>query len=381
MTSSPGITLNKSSSVPIFTQIEEQIRLAVARRKMTPGQRIPTVRSLSRTLGVHVNTVSKAYGSLAREGVISTHYGGGTFIAEMAGGPRFKEEREARLSTIVSRALLEAASLGFSPEETEASFTLRLARWRQEQAATPRTKQPLARIGRGLVVMGSHDLALDLLASHLRRLSGVQMTSTHVGSLGGLIALARGEAHLAGCHLLDDESGQYNLPFVRRVLPGVACTIVRLVGRVQALLVAKGNPKDIRRLKELARPDVRMVNRQKGSGTRVLLDSLLRKDGIDHTQLRGYEVEMDTHTAVAAAVASGQADVGLGIPAAARALGLDCVPVHNEHYDLVVPRVNWDWAPVVVLRRILASNEFKDSVQELGGYDVTETGSIVVELS
>lgn len=381
MTNTLEIPLDKSSSVSISSQIEERVRLAVARGKLVPGQRIATVRALSKTLGVHVNTVSKAYGALAHDGVISTRRGGGTFVAERAASPQLREEREARLNTIVSRALLEAASLGFSPVEIEASFTLRLARWRQEALAPDQPKRPTAKRARELVIMGSHDLALDLLSSHMRRLSGVQMTSTHVGSLGGLIALARDEAQVAGCHLLDEESGEYNTPFVRRVLPGMPVVIVTLVGRIQGLLVAKGNPNGIRRLEDLARDDVRIVNRQKGSGTRVLLDSLLRKANINPLKLRGYEVEVDTHMAVAAAVAAGQANVGLGILAAARALGLDFVPLQNERYDIVIPRIYWDRPPVLAMRRLLTSQEFKDSVCELGGYDTSETGSIVAELN
>ncbi|MDP3062941.1 MAG: substrate-binding domain-containing protein, partial [Chloroflexota bacterium] len=235
--------------------------------------------------------------------------------------------------------------------------------------------------GPGLVAMGSHDLALDLLASHLRRVSSLAMTSAHVGSMGGLIALARGEAHLAGCHLLDEESGEYNVPFAKRVLAGVPAVIVTLVGRVQGLLVPKGNPKGIAGLDDLSRLGLRFINRQRGSGTRVLLDYLLRQAGLDPRRFAGYDTEVDTHIAVAAAVASGQADAGLGIFAAARAFGLDFIPVRNERYDLAVSRVVWDGEPGEALRRVLASREYVDSVRELGGYDTSETGAVVAELS
>ncbi len=370
----------RTSSVSLYVQIQDQIKLAIAKGRLVPGQRLPTVRDAARQLGVHVNTVSRAYAGLVQQRVLVSQRSAGTSVAETPSDMRLKEERQERLGAIITRALVETASLGFSPEETEAAFTLRLARWRTELLPSAQHATAAAKHRRSLVMMGSDDLALNLLASHLRRFSRVPMTSTHVGSLGGLIALAKGEAHIAGCHLLDVESGEYNTPFVKRVLPGVRCVVVTMVGRVQGLLVQRGNPKGIHSLEDLARADLRIINRQQGSGTRVLLDYLLRKVAVDPRRLRGYETEVDTHTAVAAAIASDQADVGLGILAAARVFGLDFIPLHNERYDLVIPQTHWDWQPVVALRRVLGSEEFKGSVRELGGYDTSETGSVVAEL-
>ncbi|MDP3062224.1 MAG: GntR family transcriptional regulator, partial [Chloroflexota bacterium] len=170
MTSIAGLSIDVASGEPIHVQIEEQIKLAVARGRLTPGQRLPPVRTLARDLGVHVNTVAKAVASLSQQGVLETRRGRGTFVAQ-AGSPRLREEQEARLGSIMARALVEAASLGFSPEQMEASFSLRLARWREEVAPASRAAHPGP--GPGLVAMGSHDLALDLLASHLRRISSL----------------------------------------------------------------------------------------------------------------------------------------------------------------------------------------------------------------
>ncbi len=380
VTAPAWLALNPADETPIHKQIEDQIRLAIARGLLPADQRLPTVRALAQSAGVHPNTVARAYSALARDGVLAARPGKGTFVARERGDPGLEAEREARLNSIVVKAVVEALSLGFSPEQVEAAFILRMARIRQEALPDGSGAPTQAKPGPGLVIMGSHDIALDLLASHVRGLAGVELTSTHTGSLGGLIALARGEAHVAGCHLLDEDSGEYNVPFVRRVLAGVPTQLVTLVGRTQGLLVAKGNPKRILELKDVAREDVTLVNRQRGSGTRVLMDYLLRKLGLDPRCLKGYEAEVDTHTAVAAAVASGQADVGLGILAAAKALDLDFVPLREERYDLVVPEAVRDQPEVKALLAALRSTEFKDSVKQLGGYDTSQTGVVVSEL-
>jgi putative molybdopterin biosynthesis protein len=379
-TSLEWLTVNPADQTPIHRQVSEQITLAIARGKLSADQRLPTVRALARRLGVHTNTVARAYTALAQGGIVSARPGRGTFVARPPADSRLMAEREVRLDSIMVKALVEAVSLGFSPEQVEASFTLRLARFRQEVSAAETGRVSRAQPSRGLVVMGNHDLALDLLLTYLRRLSGVQVTSTHTGSLGGLISVARGEAQVAGCHLLDEESGEYNVPFVRRVLAGVPSVVVTLVERMQGLLVPRRNPKGIAALEDVERADARLINRERGSGTRVLLDFLLRRLGMDPSRLRGYEVEVDNHMAVAAAVASGQADVGLGILAAARALDLDFIPLKSERYDLVVTREIWDQPPVRTLRKVLESREFRDSVGELGGYDTSQTGVVAARL-
>ena len=354
---------------------------AVARGTLPPEGRLPTVRALAQTLGVHPNTVARAYTSLVRDGVLAARPGRGTFVARVREDAALEADRAVRLSSILARALVEAESLGYSPEQIEAGFSLRMARFRQETSKPTRKRLPSARALPGLVVMGSHDLALDQLVRKTKGLRGPELTSTHTGSMGGLIALARGEANVAGCHLLDEDSGEYNLPFVRRVLPGLPVVVVTLVGRSQGLLVPRGNPKQIGALEDVVREDVRFINRQRGSGTRVLLDFLLRRIGRAPQEVRGYDLEVDTHIEVAAAVASHQADVGLGILAAARALDLDFIPLQNERYDLVVPLSEWHSPKVKSFRRTLDSREFKDSVHEMGGYDTSHTGMVVAQLT
>jgi putative molybdopterin biosynthesis protein len=194
------------------------------------------------------------------------------------------------------------------------------------------------------------------------------------------MALARGEAHVAGCHLLDEESGEYNLPFVKRLMVGVPTVIVTLVERTQGLIVPACNPKGIVELADVIQLGLRFINRQKGSGTRVLLDFLLKDLGAGYDVLKLTETEVDTHLEVAEAVASGRADAGLGILAAARAFDLDFVPVRKERYDLVMTRSSQDWPQVKALRNVLEDEEFKAAVHELGGYDTTRTGSVLAEL-
>ncbi|GAB4459641.1 MAG: molybdopterin biosynthesis protein [Anaerolineae bacterium] len=236
-------------------------------------------------------------------------------------------------------------------------------------------------IARTIVAIGSHDLTLDLLSQFLAaRAPGMRLASANVGSLGGLIALRRGQAHLAGAHLLHPESGAYNVPYVREYLPGRHVFLVTLVGREQGLMVPRGNPKEISDIADLARGDVVFVNRQRGAGTRLLLDHALAQRGLAPEQVQGYAREEYTHLAVAAAVASGAADCGLGVLAAARALELDFVSVAHERYDLVIPAEHYASDLLKPLLALLDDAEFRAAVAALPGYDVTEMGRVAAEL-
>jgi putative molybdopterin biosynthesis protein len=210
----------------------------------------------------------------------------------------------------------------------------------------------------------------------------VTLASSNVGSLGGLVALRDGLCHLAGSHLLDPETGEYTLPYLPRVLGhGGAVndvTVIRLVHREQGLIVAAGNPLGITGIEDLSRPGLRYVNRQRGAGTRVLLDHELRRRGIEPGDVVGYQREEHTHLAVAAAVAAGRADAGLGILAAARSFGLDFVPVAQEPYDLVVTQEAYDSGMLAPLWALLADEKFRASITALGGYSSAETGRRVL---
>jgi len=230
-----------------------------------------------------------------------------------------------------------------------------------------------------IVCIGSHDNALDLLANILKkRYPKFSLSSAHVGSMGGLVALKRGEAHIAGTHLLDEETGEYNVAFIQRLLPDRKILLMNLVYREQGLLVLKGNPKNIRGFQDLTRNDVIFVNRQAGAGTRLLTDKCLRELGINPNGVKGYEREEYTHMGVASAVLTGVADTGLAILASARALNLDFIPVAKERYDLAMPQEYLDNEMIRCLLAVIREDrEFKEIVMELGGYDISDMGTVI----
>ncbi|MCE7861643.1 MAG: molybdopterin biosynthesis protein, partial [Chloroflexi bacterium CFX2] len=233
-------------------------------------------------------------------------------------------------------------------------------------------------IERTILAIGSHDMTLDLiaqfLAEHQRRLA-----SANVGSQGGLIALRRGEAHIAGSHLLDPNDGTYNVSYIRQYMPGIPVKVVALAGRDQGLIVKKENPKGIHDLKDLIRYDVQFVNRQRGAGTRVLLDYHLSLMSIPKESIAGYNQEEYTHLGVASAIASGRADCGLGIAAAAQALDLDFIPLYQERYDLVIPKSFAGDELLSPLFDVLADPRFREAVSHLKGYDVSVMGALILE--
>lgn len=233
----------------------------------------------------------------------------------------------------------------------------------------------LDEVARTIVAVGSHDLVLDLAASTLRqRDPGLGLVSSHIGSLGGLVALRDGLCHLAGSHLLDPATGDYTLPYLDRVLGAGEGVVIRLVHRQQGLLVARGNPLGLTGVADLARPGLRYVNRARGTGTRVLLDHLLTAAGIDPTRVDGYGREQSTHLTVAATVAAGRADTGLAIMAAARAFNLDFVPVADEPYDLVTTGNTLESGVLDPVLQLLTDTSFLQSVEALGGYSTAQTG-------
>ncbi len=238
-----------------------------------------------------------------------------------------------------------------------------------------RLLRPGEDIRRTLLCVGSHDLALDILKDLLQRSSpAFYLYSTHVGSLGGLMAIRKGLAHFGGTHLLDPETGEYNISYIRKYLPDTRVELITLVHREQGFMVPRGNPKNIRGVADLAREDIVFVNRQKGAGTRVLLDYHLEHEGITPDRVQGYRHEEYTHMAVAVDVLSGKADTGLGILAAARALDLDFVPLAEERYDLLVNRDAMDHPGVERLLAIMETEAFRKRVEGMGGYSTRETG-------
>jgi len=238
---------------------------------------------------------------------------------------------------------------------------------------------PARTLEQTIFCIGSHDVILDLMAQFLSQ-RGRRLVSSNVGSQGGLVALRRGEAHLAGSHLLDPQTGEYNLTAARQYLAGTPARIVALVRREQGLMMRRGNPKGIRSLKDLSRPEVTFVNRQRGAGTRVLLDYQLVREGIRPEEVRGYAEEEYTHLGVAAAVAGGRADCGMGIPAAAQALGLDFLPLYQERYDLVIPQSHAESPLLAPVFDLLHLQLFQNAVLALPGYDTAVMGTLIAEI-
>lgn len=235
--------------------------------------------------------------------------------------------------------------------------------------------RPREELEHTLVMMGSHDPLLDEVADLLHQTHPhLYMSSTHVGSMGGIMALRRGEAHGAGCHLLDEADGSYNTSYLEKYFPNGGVYQVECVGRTQGLMVAKGNPLGIKGFGDIA--NLRYVNRQKGSGTRILADYLCRKEGIDPAAVYGYDREELTHTSVAAQIASGTADAGMGILSAARLYDLDFLPVCVEQYDLLIPDYAWDTPAVRALLEVLQSPAFKARLEALGGYTLDQPGRV-----
>jgi molybdate-binding protein/DNA-binding transcriptional regulator YhcF (GntR family) len=356
---------------PLYQQIAESVRQEILYGDLHPGDRLPPVRKMATRWHCTPGTVQRAYKELARQGLVVSRRGQGTRVVTAI---LAAEEAPLRLATLVHQAetfLLEVLTAGYTPAEVEQAVRLALDRWRalaQEPQSPP---EHLLRF------VGSHDPAVTLIAALFADIiSHHVLRLTFAGSLGGLIALAKGEAELAGSHLWDEESDTYNEPFVRRLLPGRRVALLTLAHRRLGLITPPGNPAGIAALEDLARPGLRFVNRQRGAGTRVWLDAHLRRRGLVPEQISGYEEQVPTHSEVACAIAEGRADVGLGVEAAALAYGLDFVFLATERYDLVVPVEVWESVPLQALVQWLSTEEARASIMGLGGYDTRETGRL-----
>lgn len=304
-------------------QLANELAEAIHRGELSPGQRLPAIRELAAERGLDVGTVNRAYQTLVQLGLIESRPGRGTMVRGGAPPTRLIPDGPAQ----------------------------------------------------AVVCICSHDFGLDLLARHLRD-AGVNLSVRPHGSTTGLRELAAGHTDLAGSHLLDDDGDGYNHDATARLLPGRRLLLITLVEREQGLIVRAGNPLGLRAITDLVRPGVRMANRQPGSGTRVLLDRLLAAEGLPGSAIVGYTRELPTHLAVAAAVAGKSADVGLGVAAAARALGLDFVPLFSERYDLVLLEKEQDAPWFGPLIETLAAPRFQSALGALAGYDTTHTAWI-----
>ena len=355
----------------LYQRIVESIRRQILSGSLEPGDRLPSVRQMAADWDCTAGTVQHAYQELASQGLIVSRSGQGTRVIKsvQAGG-----EAALRRANLVHRSedfLLEVLTAGYTPAEVEAAIRQALERWQIILS------QPAPSQERTLRFAGSHDPVLTWLAAHFPEIvPHVTLQLGFTGSLGGLIALAEGKADLAGCHLWDEESDSYNAPFVRRLLPGKKVALLTLAHRRLGLILAAGNPAKVAGLHDLDRPGIRFVNRQSGSGTRVWLDSALRRQGIEPDRINGYGDERMTHSEVAAAVAEGRANVGFGLEAVARSYGLEFIFLVRERYDLVISADNLELDSIARLVDWLAGDKAHKAISDFGGYETEETGSL-----
>lgn len=369
------IEITPAGPTPVYEQICDQVRRAVVDGRLAPGDRLESIRDLARRLGVNASTVARAYRILEGEGVVQTRQGGGTTVTSSSPGVRSTAWRGERLGNLIAQTAAKALGEGYSPDEIEAAVSLHLAAVRLRRLREHPVHRPQDDTIRLRRFAGSHDLALETLWAHARRAHPeTEIEVRYVGSLDGMMALVHGDVGLAGTHFLDEETGEYNIPTLRRLFVGQRLCIVTLGERQQGLIVQRGNPKGLTRFADLARPGVRIINRQAGSGTRRLLEHHFYKLGISTDAITGYTDEVTTHLAVAEAVARGQVDVGVGLLAAARAFELDFVPLARERYDLVLLARDRILAPLNWLLDMVRSPEFRGVVSHLGGYDTRLTG-------
>ncbi len=356
----------------LYLKIAASIRRDLANGMYKPGDTLPPIRSFAESWHCTIGTVQHAMQTLASEGMVSTHIGKGT---KVIGPITLLADDPLRRANLVHRAetyLLEVMTSGYTTVEVEDSFRIALDRWRKISSPNEGVNQKTLRFA------GSHDLAVAWLATHFSEFApGYQLHLTFSGSLTGLMSLLEGKADIVGSHLWDDESETYNIPFIHNLFPGEKLALITLANRRIGFMVKRGNPKNIRSIEDLTRPEIRFVNRSAGSGTRVYFDSLLRKKKIQPEAVQGYANQKSTHSEIAAEVAEDHADVGIGLEAAAKSYNLEFVFLTMERYDLVMKQDIFDLAPIQAMISWLKGNEFHQLLEHLGGYEHGESGQVI----
>jgi putative molybdopterin biosynthesis protein len=356
----------------IYRQITEKIRQDILTGKLSPGDRLPSVREMARTWNCTIGTIQRAYQELARHDLVTSRSGQGTHVVDRLPAA-LQAETPLRRAALVHRAeafLLEALSTGYQVSEIETAVQQAMDRWRVAE------KEPSVPDVHRLRFVGSHDPVVVWLAGQFPRLApGCALELQFAGSLGGLIALAQGKADIAGTHLWDEESNTYNLPFIRRFFPRQRMALITLAHRRLGLILPPGNPAGIFGLDELSKPKLRFASRQPGSGTRVWLDSALARQEVT---LHGSTtvLEFSTHSDVGRAIAEGQADVGIGVQATALSFSLDFVLLARERYDLVTTEAVMATEAMQRLVSMLQSTAYHAAIDSMGGYETESTGVV-----
>jgi len=313
-----------------------------------------------------------------------SHYAKAVLTRPVVSGLKYEEFVRVRMGYVGDKLMASPLSRGsgvvssFMKADGIVEVPQGLEGYEAGSEVNVRLLSPVEKLRNTVVVIGSHDPLLDELGDMLHVADkDVFMSSSHVGSMGGIMAIRRGETHAAGCHLLDTATGGYNISFIKKYFPKGGVKLIRCVGRQQGLMVAKGNPLHIEKFADIARKGLRYVNRQKGSGTRILTDYLCQQDQLDVDAIYGYDREEQTHNSVAVQIASGSADAGMGIYSAAKLYDLDFIPICIEEYDLLIPDHAWDTPQVQQLIATLKSDAFKEKILALGGYTVENPGEII----
>jgi molybdate-binding protein/DNA-binding transcriptional regulator YhcF (GntR family) len=357
---------------PLYLKIANSIKQDILESRVKPGDQLPTIRELTERWGCTQGTIQRAYQELSREGLIASRSGLGTHVSSK---PAVRTDIPLRRTTLIHKAesfILESINSGFSTFETEQAFQHALDRFRVEESS------PVEVLENELIFSGSHDLAMARITSRFEVLNpSFQIKLTFNGSLGGLIALEEGKADFAGCHLWDAETSSYNVPFIRRLLPGKRVTLFTLAERSLGLILPADNPQGLKGLQDLGRPGVKFINRQVGSGTRVWLDTQLKTLGVDPIKIAGYEKERSTHSEIAQVIAEGGANAGIGLEASARSLGLEFIPLTLECYQLVVLSDKLKLGAIKKFFHWIESVEVKKMISAIPGYLTYKTGEKV----
>ncbi len=354
----------------LYEQIANSIREEILEGHLLPGERLPSVRQMTKRWNCTIGTVQRAYQELGRQGLVASRAGQGTSVI---GVPDITDTplRKAELIHRAEAFLLEVITAGYVVDEIEDAVRQAMERWQAIE------KSPAPSSSAAIRFSGSHDIVIAWLASHSSEIiPGFHIELNYAGSLGGLIALAEDAADLCGCHLWDEDTQSYNRPFVKRLLPNMRVAVVTLAERRLGLILPNGNPDNIEDLTSLAKSGIRFANRQRGSGTRVWLDARLQDAAIDPERISGYQKGLMTHSAVARQVAEGNADVGIGLEAAALSYQLDFIHLTNETYQLVIPAAQFERPELRTLVQWLQSDPAKQLMSDIGGYLTETSGEI-----
>ena len=355
----------------LYLKIADGIRRDIISGTYQVGDDLPSVRELKESWHCTIGTVQRAMHKLAEEGLVICHVGKRTEVIAVYSAKPADSLRRANLIHQAETFLLDLLTAGYTPAEAEDSLRIAMERWRNVSKTISQINHETLRFA------GSHDLVTAWIATHFDEISpGYKIHLNFTGSLNGLLALVEKKTEIAGAHLWDVETETYNLPYVQKIFPSEKMALITLANRRIGWFVKPGNPKNFTGFNDLTRQDIRFVNRIGGSGTRVFLDSVLKKNDINADKIQGYPTQKLTHNDVASEVSENRADVGLGMEASARLYHLDFIFENLERYDLVLRQELLEATPVKNLISWLKSEQFSELLDRFHGYDASESGKV-----